>query len=116
MIHNIIDLGSYYSLRLDELWNIVNAHKNTLEYLDLYPTYPSSGSPEMRNLQSPVSSLRDFPALHTVRIAPETLIGCAHQFRNTSLHLSDSLPKGLKSLTLYGYTRMDTKPAFDQQM
>ena len=96
--HDDYDLWYNYPIGNCRLLEVLSQHKHSLEYLDLHhaASGPMTCGCRPRRGMSP---LNDFEQLHTLRIGPDTLIGCRPDMYE--VRLAETLPKHLRSLTFY---------------
>ena len=84
----------------DQLWSILSAHKQSLEYLDIYAQDARYNEASIQ--QKPhLGPLKDFEQLRTILIQPEVLLGSINGITTAPYSLQGMLPNSLQDLTLY---------------
>ncbi|KNG89601.1 hypothetical protein ANOM_003193 [Aspergillus nomiae NRRL 13137] len=84
------------------LWNVLEKHQNSLEYLDIYRDAEHT---RLFMSQRHFGLLRSFSCLKKLCIQAEVLLGSFWDQPNAPYRLKDRLPCNLQSLTLYGGKR-----------
>ena len=83
-----------------KLWDLLSAHKHSLQYLDIYRDDTKTMQIIVQQTPSP-NRLHEFKKLHTLRIQPRVLSEGIGVIIKSPFPLKDTVPQSLRSLTLY---------------
>jgi hypothetical protein len=99
-----------------DLWTAIQQHANSLESLDLYKACTRAFPSQHSANASRSGSIQHFTRLRRLCIQPEVLLGGCCGGSYAPFQLKDTLPPGLRSLTLYGEEGLVQNPTLSQQL
>ncbi|RDW92949.1 uncharacterized protein DSM5745_00271 [Aspergillus mulundensis] len=92
----------------NEVWNAIQKHKGSLEYLDMLHAFPAG--PRQHRPEDHFGLLTAFTKLSYLSIMTEMLIGGYHENTTAPFRLKDTLPASIESLVIATDSASNTIP------